>query len=220
VPDTPTLMRLRRPRWKDPRLLVGVLLVLLSIVLGAGVVSRMAATTTVLVARGDVVIGDPLDVDAFTTAEVRLGERTGQYADGPGRIPQGATAQRTVAAGELLPLSAIGQGGQADLRPVVIPVDRSVAESVATGRTVELWHTADPGSGAAAGGTGASETVAELLVPDAVVHGVQDGSSLGMRSVGVEVLVPQDRLAGVLEAIARDDRLDVIGVPSAQEVDG
>jgi hypothetical protein len=220
VPDAPTATRLHRPRWKDPRLLVGVLLVLLSIVLGAGVVSRMAETTTVLVAREDIVVGDELEADAFTTADVRLGERTGQYVAGTDQIPDGATAERSLAAGELLPSSAVGQGAGASLRPVVIPVDSSVADSVSRGRTVEIWHTVRSGGAGGAGGDAAAETVAELLVPDAVVHGVQDGSALGMRSVGVEVLVPQDRLSGVLEAIARDDRLDVIGVPDAQEVDG
>lgn len=48
-------MRLRRPRWKDPRLIVGVVLVVASVLMGALLVSRLAETTPVLVARSPIV---------------------------------------------------------------------------------------------------------------------------------------------------------------------
>lgn len=205
-----TAMRLRRPRWKDPRLLVGIVLVLISVLLGSLLVSRLAATTPVLVARGDVVIGDPLEAEDFTVAEVRLGDQRGLYADAPSDIPDGAVASRSVTDGEMLPLAAIGQSADVPLRPVVIAVDAAVAESVAPGGRVELWHTPTSRQEAPA--------AAEQLVEGGVVRRVDTGSSLGMRSMTVEVLVPADDVAPVLEALAQGDRVDVIGVPGASGV--
>ena len=208
--DAP-VMRLRRPRWKDPRLIVGIVLVLASILMGALLVSRLSATTPVLVARGPIVPGDPLESADLTTVELRLGDHRDQYVGTLEAIPEGAVAAAPVQAGELVPVSAVGQSEDVPLRPVVIPVEATVAESVVPGASVELWHTSPA---VADGGTGE----AELLVPDAIVRRIDEGSSLGMRSMSVEVLVPAENLAPVLEVLARDERLDVIGVPGAHGV--
>ena len=205
--DAP-VMRLRRPRWKDPRLIVGIVLVLASILMGALLVSRLSATTPVLVARGPIVPGDPLESADLTTVELRLGDHRDQYVGTLEAIPEGAVAAAPVQAGELVPVSAVGQSEDVPLRPVVIPVEATVAESVVPGASVELWHTSPA---VADGGTGE----AELLVPDAIVRRIDEGSSLGMRSMSVEVLVPAENLAPVLEVLAQDERLDVIGVPGA-----
>jgi hypothetical protein len=208
--DAP-VMRLRRPRWKDPRLIIGIVLVLASILMGALLVSRLSATTPVLVARGPIVPGDPLESADLATVELRLGDHRDQYVGTLEAIPDGAVAAAPVQAGELVPVSAVGQSADVPLRPVVIPVEATVAESVVPGASVELWHTspavADGGSGEA-----------ELLVPDAIVRRIDEGSSLGMRSMSVEVLVPAESLAPVLEVLAEDERLDVIGVPGAHGV--
>lgn len=205
------VMRLRRPRWRDPRLIVGVVLVLVSVLMGSVLVSRLSETTPVLVASAPIVPGDPIRSDDLTTVELRLGEQVGLYVGAIQAIPDGAVATRTIQAGELLPISALGQAADVPLRPVVIPVDATVAESVTPGASVELWHTASSD----AQGERAS---ARLLVPDAVVRRIDEGSSLGMRSMAVEVLVPVDDLAGVLEVLGEDGRLDVIGIPGAHGV--
>lgn len=206
---TAAALRLRRPRWRDPRLLIGIVLVLVSVIAGMLLISRLSATTTVLVARGDVVVGDILEADDFTTAELRLGEQVARYADSPDDIPDGAVATATVHAGELLPLSAIGQADGVELRPVVVAVDSAVAASVGPGAQVELWTTPT-------GTSTDARATSTLLVEDGVVRSVDEGSSLGMRSMTIEVLVAADDVPAVLEALAADDRLDVIAVPGAR----
>lgn len=205
------VMRLRRPRWKDPRLIVGIVLVAASVLMGALLVSRLAETTPVLVARSPIVPGDVIGPDNLATVEMRLGEQDGLYVGSLEAIPTGAVATRTVQAGELVPLSAVGQAGDVPLRPIVIPVDATVAESVTPGATVELWHTGPERDD----GTSAD---AELLVSEGIVRHIDEGSSLGMRSMAVEVLVPQEDLPAVLKVLSRDERLDVIGVPGAHGV--
>lgn len=205
------VMRLRRPRWKDPRLIVGIVLVVASVLMGALLVSRLAETRPALVADAPIAPGDPLAEADLSVVEVRLGEQADLYAAGIGAVPEGAVAARAVRAGELIPLSAIGQSGDVPLRPVVIPVQETVAESVAPGAAVELWHTLpvqEDGESAEA----------HLLVADAVVRRIDEGSSLGMQAMAVEVLVPRDDLDEVLEVLSQDGRLDVIGIPGAHEV--
>lgn len=205
------MMRLRRPRWRDPRLIVGIVLVLVSVLMGSLLVSRLSATTPVLVASVPIVPGDPIRSDDLSTVELRLGEQDGLYIGATEAIPDGAVATRTIQAGELLPISALGQAADVPLRPVVIPVDATVAESVIPGADVELWHTAS-------GDEQGDRASARMLVPDAIVRRIDEGSSLGMRSMAVEVLVPADDLADVLEVLGEDGRLDVIGIPGAHGV--
>ena len=102
------MMRLRTPRWKDPRLIVGIVLVVASVLMGAVLVQRLSETTSVLVARSAIVPGDPLTAEDLTIVELRLGEQTDQYLGTYEAIPEGAVALRTIRAGELVPISAIG----------------------------------------------------------------------------------------------------------------
>lgn len=204
---TAPMMRLRRPRWKDPRLLVGIVLVLTSVLMGALLVSRLAATTPVLVARSAIVPGQVIDPAQLATVELRLGDQRGHYVGEVEAIPAGAVATRPIQAGEMVPLSAVGQPEDVALRPVVIPVGTAVAESVAPGATVELWHTESAEQGEAGEAT--------VLVEEAIVRRIDDGSSLGMRAQSVEVLVPRESLAAVLQVLAQDERLDVVGIPGA-----
>lgn len=208
---TAAMMRLRKPRWKDPRLIVGIVLVVASVLMGAVLVSRLSETTSVLVARSAIVPGDPISAGDLETVELRLGEQTDNYVGTLEAIPEGAVALRTVRAGELVPMSAIGQSAGVPLRPVVIPVGAAVAESVVPGATVELWHTAPAAEEGA-------DAQARLLVPDAVVRRIDEGSSLGMQEMTVEVLVPGDSVDEVLEVLSQDERLDVIGIPGAHGV--
>ena len=179
--------------------------------MGSLLVSRLSETTPVLVARTAIVPGDTIRAEDLSTVELRLGDQVEKYVGSLAAVPEGAVATRAIDAGELLPVSALGQSADVPLRPVVIPVDAAVAESVVAGATVELWHTSP-------GPAQWDRASATMLVPEAVVRRIDEGSSLGMRSMAVEVLVPADDLAAVLEVLGEDGRLDVIGVPGAHGV--
>lgn len=211
MPVAAPVMRLRRPRWKDPRLIVGIILVLSSVLMGSLLVSRLSATTPVLVARSTIVPGDRIEEGQLAVVELRLAEQEQLYVGSLDAVPEGSVATRTVQAGELLPISALGQAADVPLRPVVIPVDATVAESVVPGAQVELWHTL-PADTDGAGGE------ARMLVADAVVRRIDEGNALGMRSMAVEVLVSRDDVGPLLEVLGRGDRLDVIGVPGTHGV--
>src|SRR3954468_16062952 len=73
----PTPRRVRPPRWLDLRLVLGVLLVLGSVLLGARVVSAADATVPVWAATGDLAPGTELTADDLVPVDVRLDDAAG-----------------------------------------------------------------------------------------------------------------------------------------------
>lgn len=126
---SPPAARLRQPRWLDGRLVAGVVLILLSIVAGATVLSRADETVAVFALRRTLPAGAVLSGDDVTTARVRIEGGTGErYIRATSVTPAGRVLARSVGAGELLPLAALvaGDAGRA-LRHVTVPVSRDHA---------------------------------------------------------------------------------------------
>jgi len=73
----PTPRRIRPPRWLDLRLVLGVLLVLGSVLLGARVVAAADATVPVWAATGDLAAGTELTAGDLRAVDVRLGDSAG-----------------------------------------------------------------------------------------------------------------------------------------------
>lgn len=209
-----TVLRVRRPRWRDPRLLIGILLVTVSVLAGALLAARLAQTTTVYSLRTDMVPGDVITREDLVAVDVRLGDAAPLYVTDAAQIPDGATAAVPLRAGELLSSAAIAQPGDVALRPVTIPVDGAAATTIEAGHRVEVWRTHLTGS--ARGQDGTAE--AQLLYSGAIVRSVESGTGLAMTGTTVEILVPQEELPEILEAVAEQDRIDVIEMPGALEV--
>ena len=75
----PRAARLRRPRWRDTRLLVGVLLVLASVALGSLAVGHADDRTPVFAARGPLVPGQRLTDQDLRRVDVQLGAELDHY---------------------------------------------------------------------------------------------------------------------------------------------
>lgn len=208
----PSALRIQRPQWRDPRLIIGMLLVAVSIIAGAAFATRVSQTTPVLAVRADVVAGDRLSADNFVSVDVRLGDSAARYVASPSEIPEGAIALDSMRAGELLALSSVGQPESLALRPVVIDVTSTVTRGVKAGDTVEIWHTTTPARQADASAS------AQLLFEGAVVRHVHEGAGIGSQRGAIEVLVPRDDVPRILEALAEEGAMTVIAVPQASEV--
>src|SRR4051812_3672766 len=75
----PVPRRVRPPRWLDLRLVLGVLLVLGSVLLGARVVAAADATVPVWSAAGDLAAGTVLTADDLVPVDVRLDDVARSY---------------------------------------------------------------------------------------------------------------------------------------------
>jgi hypothetical protein len=211
----PVAPRLRRPGWRDPRLLVGLALVAASVALGSWAVRSAQATAPVLLVRQATVPGAALDADGLAVADVRLGSaELDRYVRADEPLAPDAVALRVVGAGELLPRSAVGSADDLALRPVAVPAGSELPASVGAGSLVDLWLTPAAPRGAVDGAQAqpprqlaAALTVAEV--------GRAQGALAAGGAATVHVLVPVGQLPDVLAALASDGRVDVVAVPGS-----
>jgi len=199
LPTGPAPRRVRPPRWLDLRLLLGVLLVLGSVLLGARVIGAADATVPVWAAAGDLSAGSRLTADDLVAVDVRLDKAAGAYLD-TGSRPEGGTLNRAVHAGELLPRSALA--GTAPLVDLALPVQAGyVPPSLARGQVVDVYAVADGTAGRTAPSAG-SVTPVVLKAPVQAVSGRSTGVlSSTTTTLQVVVRVAPETAAGILEAI-------------------
>ena len=194
----PTPRRVRPPRWLDLRLVLGVLLVLGSVLLGARIVSAAEATVPVWAAAADLAPGTELTVEDLVAVDVRL-DATALYLS-TGTRPEGRVLARAVRAGELLPRSALEE--PAEQVQLALPVQAGyVPPGLQRGQVVDVYAVADP----VAGATAVADGSVTLVVGRATVQAIS-GRSDGVLStpttaVQVVVAVPADRAADVLTGI-------------------
>lgn len=196
----PTPRRVRPPRWLDLRLVLGVLLVLGSVLLGARIVSAADATVPVWAAATDLAPGTELTVDDLVAVDVRLDTAAPAYLSA-GTRPEGTVLARAVRAGELLPRSALEE--PAEQVQLALPVQAGyVPPGLERGQVVDVYAVADP----AAGAVGVADGSVTLVVRNATVQAIS-GRSDGVLStpttaVQVVVAVPEGRADDVLTSIA------------------
>lgn len=205
----PAAARLRRPRWRDPRLVTGVVIVALSVALGSWLVSSAGRTVPVFVADGALTPGEPVSADALRVADVRLGAGTGRYLAADEPLPADLVALRVVDDGELVPLTALG--ADADVRSVAVPVASGLSERIRSGTVVDLWFVPDA---PVTPGEAADGPEPSTLAQDVVVEQVdaEEGAIVMDGTVTLHVLVPTDSLPKVLTALSGAGTVAVVPV--------
>lgn len=155
-----------------------------------------------------VVPGEPLASSDLTIVQATVpGQDAYLLESAP--LPSDAVVVRAVGAGELVPVSALGQGGDLDARPVAVPAGTALSSDVATGGLVDLWFV--PAAQPSAETAPPPRLLAEQLVV-AEVSGTGSGLGPGA-SRTVHVLVPTAALPDVLAALAADGTTSVVPVP-------
>jgi hypothetical protein len=146
APASPTARRQTAPAWRDPRLVVGIILVTASVLAGAALFAGADDTVGVWAVRDDLRAGSPLRPSDLVRREVRFSgpADADRYVSADAPVPQPAGLTRDVGGGELLPRSALGLG----VRPRLVEVPISAAAdmvpaTVRAGSVVDVWVTPD-----------------------------------------------------------------------------
>lgn len=192
--------RLRRPGWRDPRLLVGLLLIAVAVSAVAGIV-RSADTTFPYYAAADTLTpGTVLTTDDVVVVRVRVPD--GTYV-APGEEPWGQVVTRVVGNGELMPRAALAAPADFDGRPIAVRTSLPLADGVERGSVVDVYLTR----------TDADEPRTELVASSLVVESVDhDSGSFSAGSVEtVYVVVPQRDIEQFLDALAAEGDISVVG---------
>src|SRR6476469_2009754 len=98
---SPSAKRLQRPSWRDSRLVVGVLLVVVAATLGAKAVASAADRVPVWSAASNLVAGDGVGAASCVRVDGRLADGMTGYLVADAPAPAGSFMLREVRAGEL-----------------------------------------------------------------------------------------------------------------------
>lgn len=214
---SPAADRPTRPRWRDPRLALGLVVVALCAVIGARLVESADDTVGVWVTRGALQAGQPVTAADLSRRETRFQGQSeaDRYVSADDELPEAVTLGRPVGAGEMLPRAALRTAASAALTEVPLTLGADAAPaSVRVGSTVDVWVTPERGARDEAEPSSAagSPARAQLVFDDVSVVSAPDaGTSLGPATtrsvvVGVETGAPR-RLARSIAALAEGDLL-------------
>ena len=194
-----------RPAWREPRFLLGVVLVVASVAGVAGLVAASDRTALVYAARHALAAGDEVSASDLVGVRVRLGKTAAAYL---ASAPQPDTVvTRTVAAGELVPVGALGSASARHETSVVVDVDGELPAAVTVGSPVDVWSAA----ATAQGSDGPRFEAPRVLVADVTVVRVVRDSGLGSSGgVAVEVRVRKAATAQLLDSLANGDDISIL----------
>lgn len=141
APAVPAAVRFQRPGWRDPRLVIGVLLVSLSVVLGARLLSSSDDVSQVWAVQEAVAAGETIGAQDVRPARVRFVDAADaeRYVSADTALADGAVVTRELAAGELLPLEAVTQEKEGLLELPVAVAGAGVPATLVAGDRVDVW---------------------------------------------------------------------------------
>lgn len=213
--SVPAAQRLRRPSWRDPRLLAGILIVALSV---SGVIALMSSqnrTTEVYAADRLLTVGDRLAAEDLRVVQVQIDELSDAYLPVSGGLPDGTEFIAMVDAGELIPRRALAQEDPQGRQAVTITVEHTLARGVEPGRLVDVWA-------ADAGPLGSQDEVqVEQIADGAQVSVITDsnGSFGAQERTTVELLVEPEELPTLLGATSSAATLSVVPAGAAAQAE-
>lgn len=202
----------KRRFWVDPRFVVGILLIAASVFGVCVLLTAQNRSVEVYTARSTLVAGDRVRAADLELTSVRVPSASDVYLT-RSALPQDAVVVRSVPKGELVPASAVGEKADAALTSVVVKASGPVAAAVDEGAVVDVW--------AAQSTDDKDYRPPTVLVPGAVVASVsRDDSLVADRSpVSIELRVPSNRVAAVLQAIADGRALSVVPASTGSGAD-
>lgn len=196
--------------WFDPRFSIGIGLVITAVLGVVAIVANSDATTPVLAARESLSAGDTISRSDLRTVQVRLGSTAGHYLVPDALPPDGLVVTRTVAAGELVPMSAIGTREGITSTSIVVRLDGTLPASIGSGSVVDVWSSR-------AAENGAFGPPAVLVDGAEIVRLVAASGFMADEGTSVEILVPKQDVAAVLEAMANDSAIAAVPVNTRVE---
>jgi hypothetical protein len=222
-------------------MLLGVLLVLVSVLVGARVLSAADRSTLVYAVSKDLTAGSVLQAGDLRQVRVRLFDNADRYIAVGSDPISGYVVRRAISSGELLPRAALSvPQKEVDFRSVTVAVESGhYPHELARDQQVDVWVTPDldggqdaPTAGGAAQEPGAAVPAQargqrlELRGAQLVLQGVtvldvarEGGGFGGSVAVPVELQVRPDEVATLVSAMALGT-IDLVKVPREAESSG
>ena len=214
----PEASRLPRPRWLDARLLSGLLLILISVAVGAKLFAEVDERVEVWAVTRDLGAHATLSETDLVARAVRLDGTARRYVSADEEL-EGLVLNRAVGRNELLPVAALSDRSSVDQRRVAVEVDRFSASGLRRGSVVDLYSVRE--SKAPEAPARPDLVLAAVTVAEDVKAGTGNLGGGGSKA-GVTLLVPSAKVPVVIEAMAHSTvylvEVPVAGGISAGEV--
>lgn len=209
----PRASRLKPPSWLDGRLIAGVVLVLLSVVVGAKVVASSGNYDEVWAASRDLAPGTTITKSDLVEVKVRFHDHGNGYLSASGNVV-GRTTVFPLSAGQLIPVAALPAKPPPPTRLVTVPVQKlhMPRGNDLQGTQVDLYVTAHSADGK-------SQPPRLVLAGITIADMINDSSLGGSGGSGVVLSVPVDDVTAVVTAV-ESGSIDLVRVPAGTTSSG
>ena len=201
----PPVHRSRRPGWRNPRLLLGLLLVAASVLGGARVLAGADDTVAVWTSTRDLPDGATLAESDLGRERVRFPDQEAAdgYLSADAPAPVGAVLDRRVGAGELLPRAAVAPRERSELVELPLGVaSDDLPATVRQGSVVDVWVAPATAGGGDAAAQGSAPEARRVLEDVTVVAVPGTTDSLAPATTRQVILgVPAERSEDVATAL-------------------
>ena len=204
----PSAARLRKPSWRDPRLLLGILLVLGSVTAVVTLVQQADETTDVYAVHRDIAPGAPIRAQDLRPVPVRLGNTGDLYLPASEGVPENAVAGAVLKEGELVARSSLTTPDSLDRKPVGLRVEDPLPVRTEAGSRVDIWA-------AAPNGRNGFDEPRQLIEAAEISELSVTESALGAnRSTELLILVEDTDLPQLLAALSNQAKITVVHNPA------
>lgn len=204
--------RMHKPGWKDPKLLMGLLLIVISLVAVVGVINATNKTQTYYVANRDISVGDSVEPSDLKVVEVRLGEADGLYLAASEELNQSIHAKQHIQKGELISANALQEPDEQGRRQVAIVLDSTVASSFSAGDYADIWVSHQEENG-----TSYSAPIQVMQAAEISQINTEDSMIGSTGKTAVQILVTNTALAEVLDAINNESKINLVPTSFGQK---
>ena len=197
------LMTHSTARRLDLRLIIGIAIVVITALAGFALVTAADNTTSVYAAAKSLTPGHVIHQSDLVLMDVKLGKSSTAYLSA-NELTQGAVVTKAVGAGELVPMSAVGTAKQVATTNVVVQLDLPLSSDAVVGSNVDVWASM-------AAGQGVFGPPAVIISGAQIAH-ITEATGLAASSGGVrvEIVVPQSKVAALLESQANGDAISLV----------
>lgn len=197
--------RVRPPGWRDPRLIVGILLVALSVTGVVALVQSLDERQGYWAASVDIVPGARVNADDFHVVQASMSESSDHYWAAGRQLPSEFLVSSTILQGELLTQRQVAESDPDGRQQVGVRVSEDMPSSVTLGSRVDVWV-------AAASDDGRGYEEPTKMIANAEVIGTDDNASAfaAANTTTVYLMLSQDAVPPVLDAQANDAKISLV----------
>ncbi|MFW0108505.1 flagellar biosynthesis protein FlgA [Rothia sp. P7181] len=196
--------RLQKPGFKDPKLLIGLFLILMSLTGVITVVNISNQTKPYWVTTREIYVGEEISEKDLKKVDVRLSEASSHYlSTEDSGTPHIAT--QFIGAHQLIPKNSLGEVEQNDRKKTTIVLDSTIASGYKAGDLVDVWVSSknETGNGYA--------TPVRLMEQAEIARINSEDSVLGSTGkTALQLLVSEDVLSSILHATSNDSKISLV----------